>query len=95
MEKVPPIVIGEDNWEEYYAPVVPPAWVKKKAEATQQPVDWENTRTIVEEGTGSVSIFPMLYRTKVTNLLPSGFITHLLPGSCTPVAGWLQKLSKD
>jgi hypothetical protein len=88
----PPRLLKNYHWERYWAPVVPPTWVVEKAQRTQQPVDWNNTQTYQEEPSDPILTFPMLYRTKATNRLSVGYITHLLPGSCRPVKGWLQKV---
>lgn len=71
-----------DDWEEWYAPVVPPTWVKEEARRTLKPVDWNNSQT------ASDVHYPMLYRTKFENGV---IVTHLLPGSCKPCEGWLTR----
>ena len=84
MEK--PELLGSNfEWKNYCDPVIPPRKVVEEVRRTQRPVGWNNNK--IADGIS----FPMRYRTRLVSGSRNVVVTHLLPGSCVPVEGWLER----
>jgi hypothetical protein len=81
-------LFNDSRWKQLRAPVVPPEWVVELVRETNGPIFWENSRTVI--GTRPEGYFPMLYCSEMHG---NEIITHLCPGSCIPIDGWLQDLA--